>query len=278
MKYDKTTFTLSDDSAENREILMAFIAELPFESFVDADGSLDAYSQQNTVIDAHIQSIVSLLPFQVEFSTEAMPDVNWNEEWEKNYFEPLLIGDDCLIRAPFHKEYPETKYQIIINPNMAFGTGNHETTSLMVQHINDMELNGRTILDMGCGTGILGIYASLKGCQSVRAIDIDEWSFESTAENCKLNNISNISAAVGDADLLTEKNTYDVVLANIHKNIIVRDLPQYVTTLKPQGIIVLSGFYAEDLVDVVATANSLGLSQIDVKEKNNWVAVALQLA
>lgn len=255
---------------------MAFIAELPFESFTDADDALEAYSQQGTVVDDHIQSIVSLLPFHVSFVMEDMPDVNWNEEWEKNYFEPLFIGDDCLIRAPFHKEYPDVKYEIIINPNMAFGTGNHETTSLMVQHINDMDMTDKSVLDMGCGTGILGIYASLKGCENVRAIDIDEWSFESTEENCKLNNISNIAPFVGDASLLTETNAYDVVLANIHKNIIIRDLPQYVATLKAKGVVVLSGFYAEDLEDVVAAANQLGLKKVEVKEKNNWVAVSLK--
>ncbi len=277
MKYDRTTFKINNDSAENREILMAFIAELPFESFSDTEDCLEAFAQQGTVVEAHLQSIVSLLPFSVEFQTEAMPDVNWNEEWEKNYFEPLLIGTDCLVRAPFHTDFPKAQYEIIINPNMAFGTGNHETTSLMIQHINDMEMTGKNILDMGCGTGILGIYTSLKGSASVRAIDIDEWSFESTEENCLLNHITNITANIGDASLLTETNAYDVVLANIHKNIIIRDLPQYVSTLKPQGIVVLSGFYAEDANDVLQVANQLGLKQIELKEKNNWIAISLKL-
>lgn len=268
---------MGEDNSENREILMAFIAELPFESFLDTEGSLEAYSQQGAVLDAHVQSIVSLLPFSIEFSKEDMPDINWNEEWEKNYFEPLLIGKDCLVRAPFHQNYPDAKYQIIINPNMAFGTGNHETTSLMMQHIDERQVQGETVLDMGCGTGILGIYASLKGCQRVRAIDIDQWSFESVEENCKLNNIANINPSVGDASLLTETNAYDLVLANIHKNVIIGDLPRYVSTMKPHGTVVLSGFYADDLPDVIAAAEDLGLKQEQVKMKNNWVAVSFRL-
>ncbi|MFV0522283.1 MAG: 50S ribosomal protein L11 methyltransferase [Mangrovibacterium sp.] len=277
MKYDKTTFSIENDSVENREILMAFVAELPFDSFTDTEEHLEAYSPKDSVISDHIRPIVSLLPFSVRFTIEEMPDVNWNEEWEKNYFEPLLIGEDCLIRAPFHKKYPETKYQISINPNMAFGTGNHETTSLMIEHINNINMTDMTVLDMGCGTGILGIYASLKGCSSVCAIDIDNWSFESTEENCKLNSISNITARVGDANLLTEKDVYHVIFANIHKNIIIRDLPQYVSALKVGGIIILSGFYHEDLADVVSAAEKLGLNLIHVKEKNNWVAASFKL-
>ncbi|MFV0290591.1 MAG: 50S ribosomal protein L11 methyltransferase [Mangrovibacterium sp.] len=279
MKYNKTSFRLENDSTENREILMAFIAELPFESFIDNDDTLEAYSPEGSIIDAHIQSIVSLLPFEVNFSTEAMPDVNWNEEWEKNYFKPLLINDDCLIRAPFHQEYPTAKHEIIINPNMAFGTGNHETTSLMIEHISEIDVANKSILDMGCGTGILGIFAAMKGCQNVRSIDIDEWSFESTKENCKLNNINNLNVEVGDANSLTEESAYDIVLANIHKNVITNDLPKYKTTLKPNGMVILSGFYNDDLNDIKKVAiDKLGFTQIALKEKNNWVAVVFKLS
>ncbi len=275
MQYIKVTFTLDPDNEVNREILTAYLSELEFESFDETDENLNAFYPVGKVSAETIQAVLDEVPFSVSFTEEEMPDINWNEEWEKNYFQPLLIGDDCLIRAPFHTEYPSVKYEIVIEPNMAFGTGNHETTSLMIEHIRELNMEGETVLDMGCGTGILGIFASMCGCESVTAIDIDSWAFESVVENCRLNNIDNMEAFIGDASLLGNKQ-YDVILANIQKNIILQDIEKYNSVLNEGGILIVSGFYKDDLEDIVAKASELFLRKLEIKEKNNWIACAFE--
>ncbi len=277
MKYDKFTFTIINDSEENREILMAFISELPFESFNTESSKFEAFAPINSITKEELESLIELAPFSASFTCEQMDDINWNEEWEKKYFKPLIIGNTCLVRAPFHADYPNAEYEIIINPNMSFGTGNHETTSLMIEYINETKLHGKSVLDMGCGTGILSIYASKKDASYIRAIDIDKWAYDSVKENCVLNSISNINCSIGDASLLSNEETYDVILANIHKNIIIADLPKYVSSLKQDGLIILSGFYKDDISDVSAIANSLKLQLVCTKERNNWVAVCYKL-
>ncbi|PTN07781.1 50S ribosomal protein L11 methyltransferase [Mangrovibacterium marinum] len=275
MQYIKATFTLDPDNEVNREILTAYLSELDFESFDESDEKLNAFYPVGKVSGQAIGQILEQLPFEVSVTEEEMPDINWNEEWEKNYFQPLLIGNDCLIRAPFHTEYPKVDYEIVIEPNMAFGTGNHETTSLMIEHIRELNMEGETVLDMGCGTGILGIFASMRGCQSVTAIDIDAWAFESVVENCRLNNINNMEAFIGDASLLGNKQ-YDVILANIQKNIIMQDIEKYNSVLKDGGILIVSGFYKDDLEDILARASELFLRKLEIKEKNNWIACAFE--
>jgi len=202
MQYTKVSFSLNPDNEANREILTAFLAQLDFESFDESEDALLAFFPAEKVTTEQIQQTLAEVPFAVNFIQEEMPDINWNEEWEKNYFQPLLIGNECLIRAPFHKEYPKANYEIVIEPNMAFGTGNHETTSLMIEHLSELNVEGMDVLDMGCGTGILGIFASMRNCRQVTAIDIDNWAFESTIENCRLNHITNLEARIGDANLL----------------------------------------------------------------------------
>jgi len=275
MQYIKVTFNLNPDNEVNREILTAFLAELEFESFDDSGDKLQAFYPIGKIAPESISQILQEVPFEVSFSEEEMPDINWNEEWEKNYFKPLLIGNDCLIRAPFHTEYPEAEYEIVIEPNMAFGTGNHETTSLMIEHIRELNVEDMTVLDMGCGTGILGIFASMRGCESVTAIDIDSWAFESVVENCRLNNISNMEAFIGDASLLGSKK-FDVILANIQKNIILQDIEKYYSVLNEDGILIVSGFYKDDLEDILAKASELFLRKLEIKEKNNWIACAFE--
>ena len=179
------------------------------------------------------------------------------------------------MRAPFHAEYEPAEFELVIEPKMAFGTGNHETTMLVAEQILDMDLTGKTVLDMGCGTGILGMLASMKGAQSVTAIDIDSWSFESTVENARLNNIFNLEAKLGDASLLGDQ-AYEIIFANIHKNVIINDLPLYENVLKSGGKLYLSGFYVHDMADVKAKAESLGLLETGYKEKNNWVVYSFE--
>lgn len=270
MNYTQVSFKLNPDSEEYREILIAMLSELNFESFDETGEQLTGYIRGESVNPDEIREITSSLPFSVEFKDELVPDQNWNEIWEKNYFKPLLIGGRCLVRAPFHKDYQPAEFELVIEPKMAFGTGNHETTSLVAEQILNMDIDGKTVLDMGCGTGILGMLASQKGAKHVTAIDIDHWSYESTLENARINNILNLEAKLGDASLLGNE-IVDIIFANIHKNVILNDLPKYVKVLAKGGKILLSGFYKTDMPDVKEKAESLGLQEIGFLEKNNWV-------
>lgn len=275
MQYTKVSFSLNPDNEANREILTAFLAQLDFESFDESEDALHAFFPAEKVTTEQIQQTLAEVPFAVNFLQEEMPDINWNEEWEKNYFQPLLIGNECLIRAPFHKEYPKANYEIVIEPNMAFGTGNHETTSLMIEHLSELNVEGMDVLDMGCGTGILGIFASMRNCRQVTAIDIDNWAFESTVENCRLNQITNLEAQIGDANLLGNQK-FDLILANIQRNIILQDMEKYVSVLNDDGILIVSGFYNNDLEEILGKAAELFLQKIEIKERNNWIACAFE--
>ncbi len=273
MKYLKFTFKLDLDNEVNREILTAYLSQLDFDSFDETPSEFHAFVPEEKANVQETRQVIAGLPFTAEFSVAEMPDVNWNEEWEKNYFQPLLIRDECLVRAPFHKNFPKVDYEIVIEPKMAFGTGNHETTTMMIEHLLDLDLTGKSVLDMGCGTGILGILASMKGCSEVTAIDIDQWSYENTLENAGLNGIGNLKAFKGDAGLLGEKS-YDVILANIQKNVILNDLPVYASVLNEGGILLVSGFYHHDLEAIIGKASGLFLQKGMLREKNNWVACA----
>ena len=275
MNYTKISFQLEPDNAENREILIAMLSDLPFESFDETEELVMGYIPGETVNLDEIREITSSLPFSVDTESEMIPDQNWNEVWEKNYFKPLLIGGRCLVRAPFHTEFEPAEFELVIEPKMAFGTGNHETTTLVAGQILNMDLNGKTILDMGCGTGILGMLASKKGAKHITAIDIDNWSFESTVENARLNNIENLEARLGDAGLLGNE-TFDIIFANIHKNVILNDLPAYEKVLQTGGKLYLSGFYKHDMPDVKEKAESLGLQETGFQEKNNWVVYGFE--
>jgi len=275
MIYTQISFKLTPDSQENREILIALLSDIAFESFDENDESVMGYIPGESSNLDEIREITALLPFSVSIEDESIPDQNWNEVWEKNYFKPLLIGGRCLVRAPFHTEYETAEFELVIEPKMAFGTGNHETTTLIAEQILDMDLTGKTVLDMGCGTGILGMLASLKGAKSITAIDIDSWSFESTVENARLNNIFNLEAKLGDAGLLGNE-TYEIIFANIHKNVIINDLPIYESVLQSGGKLYLSGFYTHDMPDVKAKAESVGLLETGYHEKNNWVVYSFE--
>ena len=275
MIYTKVSFKLTPDSEENREILVAVLSDLTFESFDESEEQVLGYVPGEAFNMEELHEVTSTLPFSVSTDLEMIPDQNWNEVWEKNYFQPLLIGGRCLVRAPFHENTAPAEFELVIEPKMAFGTGNHETTTLMAEQILDMDLAGRNVLDMGCGTGILGMLASLKGARKVTAIDIDQWSYESTTENARLNNINNLEVKLGDASLLGNE-TYEVIFANIHKNVIIADLPVYENVLQYGGKLYLSGFYTQDMADVKAKAVSVGLKETGFKERNNWVVYSFE--
>ncbi|WP_319589941.1 50S ribosomal protein L11 methyltransferase [uncultured Draconibacterium sp.] len=273
MDYQKITIQITPFQEWLRDVLNAQLAEIGFDSFVETENGFEAFIPANTFSEENLNTVLETFSgdYSFEVKSEFIADQNWNKEWEKNYFKPLVIGGECMIRAPFHTEYPDAKYEIVIEPNMAFGTGNHETTATIIESILQNDLTGKTILDMGCGTGILSILASMKGAKQITAIDIDKWSYEGTCENAALNKITNIEAKLGDASLLGNEK-YDLIFANIHKNVLLNDMNAYHSVLNNGGTLIMSGFYTEDINDIVTKAEELGMKNAGFVEKNNWVA------
>ncbi len=277
MDYKKVSIHITPFQEWLREVLTSQLAGIGFDSFVDTDGGFEAYipagdyhkGELNAVLDEFSED------FSFDVKSELIEDQNWNEEWEKNYFQPLVIADKCVVRAPFHTDFPKLRYEIVIEPNMAFGTGNHETTSLVLEQILNSEMEGKKVLDMGCGTGILGILASMKGATEITAIDIDKWSYEGSLENARRNYIGNMTVKQGDAKLLGSES-YDIIFANIQRNVLLNDMPAYIKVLNNGGTLIMSGFYTEDISAIKAKAESLGLRDAGFVEKNKWVAYSFK--
>ena len=254
------------------DILVAELGQVGFESFTENPDGVEAYIQKADWNASLLNDIQILQSEEVTFSYDVkeIEQVNWNEEWEKN-FEPIVVADQVSIRAPFH-ENPGLKYDIVIEPKMSFGTGHHETTHLMIQHLMELDLQGKKVLDMGCGTGILAIFAEMKGAAALDAIDIDNWCYENSLENVERNNCHHISVFEGDASLL-KSDVYDVIIANINRNILLKDMSVYADSLKENGILLLSGFYTEDIEKINESAESNGLKQDKKLTRNNWVGL-----
>ena len=275
MNYIGCFFTIDSGSLDIQtaiDILVAELGQVGFESFTENADGVEAYIQKADWNASLLDDIQILQSQEVTFSYDVkeIEQVNWNEEWEKN-FEPIVVDDQVSIRAPFHKD-PELKYDIVIEPKMSFGTGHHETTHLMIQHLMDLDLQGKKVLDMGCGTGILAIFAEMKGAAEVDAIDIDNWCYENSLENVERNNCHHISVFEGDAKLL-KPATYDLIIANINRNILLKDMSVYSNSLKENGILFLSGFYTEDIEKINEAAESNGLRQDKKLVRNNWVGL-----
>lgn len=254
------------------EILIAELGEKAFESFIETETGISAFVQKD-LWDTNILDDIQILSnpeFKIEYTFEEIEQVNWNEEWEKN-FEPIDVDGKCHVRAPFH-EKTSAEYDIVIEPKMSFGTGHHETTHMMIQHLLETDLVGKKTLDMGCGTAILAILAEMKGAQPIDAIDIDNWCYLNSIENAERNNCKHISVYEGDASLLVGKK-YDVIIANINRNILLNDMQQYVDCLNENGILFLSGFYTEDIPVISESCTSKGLTYVKQFERNNWVAL-----
>ncbi|MGH1385862.1 50S ribosomal protein L11 methyltransferase [Kordia sp.] len=254
------------------EILIAELGFAGFESFVENEEGVNAYIQKDDWHDAILEDIQILKnsEFSISYVHEEIAQVNWNEEWEKN-FTPIEVDGKCVVRAPFH-EKPSVEYDIVIEPKMSFGTGHHETTHMMLQHILNTDVTDKKVLDMGCGTGVLAILAEMKGAKPLDAIDIDNWCYLNSLENVERNNCKHISVYEGDVSLL-ENKAYDIVIANINRNILLNDIHQYANCLNENGILFLSGFYTEDIPMITDECVKNKLKYADKLEKNNWVSL-----
>lgn len=274
MKYVEVTFTIEPINEHYTDVLAAMAGEIGFESFIETENGIKAYIQ-TTLYDANVlKQMVDEFPLpnvKVIYSVAKAEDKDWNEEWETNVFQPIIIGDQLCIHSTTHSDTPKVKYDIVINPQMAFGTGSHETTRNILSELLSMDLTGKTVLDMGCGTSILGILAAMKGAKSVTGIDIDEWSVNNSRKNIALNHLYNITVELGNAALLKAERPFDLILANINRNILLNDMPQYVRCMQPGSYLIMSGFYQEDLPLIQEKAESLGLAFSHSREKNNWV-------
>lgn len=254
------------------EILIAELGDKAFESFIETETGISAYVQKDLWSETILEDIQILAnpEFTISYSFEEIEQVNWNEEWEKN-FEAIEVDGKCHVRAPFH-EKTNAEYDIVIEPKMSFGTGHHETTHMMIQHILETDCTHKKTLDLGCGTAILAILAEMKGAQPIDAIDIDNWCYLNSIENAERNNCKHISVYEGDAGLLVGKK-YDIIIANINRNILLNDMQTYVDCLNENGLLFLSGFYTEDIPVISESCLSKGLTYEKQFERNNWVAL-----
>jgi ribosomal protein L11 methyltransferase len=254
------------------EILIAELGEKPFESFIESDFGIVAYIQKSLWNENVLEDIFILNSpeFTISYRIEEIDQVNWNEEWEKN-FEAIDVDGNCHVRAPFHSK-TDAEYDIVIEPKMSFGTGHHETTHMMIQHLLAMDVAGMKTLDMGCGTAILAILAEMKGAKPIDAIDIDNWCYLNSIENAERNNCSQITVYEGDAALLVGKK-YDLIIANINRNILLNDMKAYADCLNVGGTILFSGFYTEDIPFIDASCVENGLKFVSQLERNNWASL-----
>lgn len=274
MKYIEVEFKCTPNNDIVNSILSATIAEMGFESFIENENGTTAYIQDDLFDTVKLDEILNDLPIEAEiiYSFKSIEGKNWNEEWEKNYFQPLIIDNRCIIQSTFHNIPPTYEYNIYIDPKMAFGTGHHQTTELMIKEILKDNFEGKTVLDMGTGTAILAILASMRGANLITAIDIDQWAYDNAMENLNLNNVENVTVEIGGAELLGDE-TYDIILANINRNILLNDIHAYVKVLNADGSLYMSGFYKEDIPVIKDECIKNGLSFCHHSEKDNWVAV-----
>jgi len=273
MNYTGYIFTITPLQPAT-EILIAELGELGFESFEETSTGLNAYIQTKDCYENILDNVFALSSpeFDITFTSSEIEQVNWNAEWEKN-FEPIQVDNKVSVIAPFH-EKSGLEYEIVIEPKMSFGTGHHETTHLMLKHLLELDLANKSVLDMGTGTGILAIFAEMKGAQPIDAIDIDEWCFINTEENVEKNNCKHITPYQGDASLL-QTQKYDVIIANINRNILLNDMDVYNNCLNDGGKLLLSGFYTQDIPFLKERTKDLGLTIQKTYTRNNWVGLQL---
>lgn len=260
------------------DILAALLCEHDYESFVPDATGLTAYIKKELFDSSIFRQIINDFPFDatIDVKWDTVEGQDWNAEWEKNYFQPIIVDDKCVIHSSFHKDIPALPYDIVIDPKMAFGTGHHQTTSLIIRRLLDMPLDNKSVIDMGTGTGILAILSAMRGASPVDAIEIDEFAYVNAVENVKVNNHTEINVILGDAGALAGLDPADIFIANINRNIITGDMHAYAAALKDGGTMILSGFYEEDIPVITAEAKKYGLEYIDHNTRDRWVSVMLK--
>lgn len=271
MQYVAAHFTNSFAEEFMTDLFIASLAELGFESFED---NLTAYIPEPNFSREKLDNLINTFPYKgAKMSAiELIADHDWNEEWERNYFKPIIIADKCVIHSSFHNDIPPMPYDIIIDPRMAFGTGHHATTSLIINTLLDMDLKHKKVLDMGCGTAVLAILASMRGAEHVTAIDIDDRCTDNAMTNIKLNNITNVTVELGDANLL-EGRHFDLIIANINRNILLMDIPAYTACLDNGGQLIISGFYTDDVQILEHKLQECHAKIEEIRERDNWAMV-----
>lgn len=279
MNYKEVIYTVIPFSEDVCDALIAQLSSIGYEGFEYTPSGFTACISETDFDENRLSALglLDILPdiYRIEYRTNTLADQNWNQTWEEN-FSPITIGNRIQVRADYHPSLQEAEYEIIIHPKRSFGSGHHVTTALMLEFILDLKENikGKKVLDMGCGTGILSIMAAKAGALSVTGIDIDEWAYHNARENLAHNRVKNIQIKIGDASLLQQENHFDLILANINRNILLNDIPRYVLHLNRKGYLILSGFYTGDLPLIREKAEKSGLSYRTQKTNQNWTAVA----
>ncbi len=279
MKYTEVTITISKTDPYRDLLIYSLGDEGPYDSFENTANGVKAYVETEKYDEEFLVSSLEELKamdehLEYSYAVQEMPDKDYNEEWERQH-QAVLVDGFCWVRAPFHPHRDDVKYEIEIEPKMSFGTAHHATTYLMLSLLEQEELEGRRVLDMGSGTGVLAILAAMKGASYVEAIDVDEWAFRNAKENFERNRVS-VTPLLGDASLLTVDKHFDVILANINRNILMRDMKAYARVLNPGGTLFLSGFYEHDVDALLAVAEELGLRPVLQKSRNEWTALKLE--
>lgn len=277
--YTKIEFKVTPNEEVATDVLAALLAEVGFESFVPNEEGLEAYVPHNLYDESNITAVVENFPIEgytITYNSEFIEGEDWNAEWEKNYFQPIVLGEECVIHSTFHTDVPKARYDILIDPKMAFGTGYHQTTCHMLRAILASDMNGKSVLDMGCGTALLAILARKHGATDVVAIDIDEFAYENAKENVVLNNTPDIEVRLGGAEAIKEDDSFDYVIANINRNILLADMVNYVRCMHPGSQIFISGFYTEDMEVLKEEAARHGLRYIGYAEDNRWAMMRFE--
>ncbi|MFH0755857.1 MAG: 50S ribosomal protein L11 methyltransferase [Bacteroidota bacterium] len=275
MAYLEFEFPIKSWSSNEREILLARLSLIGFEGFMEDRNLTQAYIREEEFSTESFNQLIdemSAQGLQVQYRFHKTADQNWNEEWEKK-FTPVVIKEKVLIRAPFHDSDKDLPCTLVIEPKMSFGTGHHYTTRLMIEALLEQNLEGKKVLDMGCGTGVLGIFACFRGAERVLAVDHDQWAYENALENVERNGASAMEVRLGDVNVL-DRELFEIILANITRNTLVRDIPEYVAHLEPDGLLLVSGILAEDVQFVLNAAYHSGLNHTYTMEESNWLALS----
>ncbi len=275
--YTQVTLTVTPNDETRTDILAALLAEIDYESFVPSENGLIAYVPQTKYNTEALDTLIAQYPLPDTSITYAIEDIegqDWNAEWEKNYFQPIVIDGECVIHSTFHTDVPSARYDILIDPKMAFGTGHHQTTSHMLRAILATDLHGCTVLDMGCGTALLAILARKHGAEHVTAIDIDPFAYENALENIRLNDTPDIDVRLGGSEALHEGEMFDYILANINRNILLDNMGIYASHMHTGSVIFMSGFYTDDIEMLRTEAARHNLRYTHSAENNRWAMAA----